>query len=267
MWLLNNAGLVNLFCALAVLSTGAAIYWLVRPKLFEEHPSCQRAFGFWLIQWFLLIVIWATYAGFPSRQVLATIDLYVVATFGFFWTYAEAETFEWPRTLRNLAGVYGFLLLWNLLIGTQALTKPAHSDWRWLWILPSEAMSALALFLIAWLFLHRYGCPAIPLACVVIPAYIFLQRPTYYTMFIEARSPDWALALAVGKIFYGLLFYTLFFLPAPRGYETIQHPHFEINSPKLLRVRRWALGVVAGLIGSVVATVLSEWLGSLLKSK
>jgi hypothetical protein len=266
MWLLNNAGLVNLFCALAVLLAGAAIYWFAKPKLFGDHPFCQRAFGFWLIQWFLLIVIWATYAGYPSRQVLATIDLYVVATFGFFWTYAEAETFEWPRTLRNLAGIFGVLLLWNLLVGTQALAKPPDSDWRWLWILPSETMSALALFLVALVFLYRYGYPAIPLAGVVVPAYAFLQRPTYYTLFIEARSSDWALALAVGKIFYGLLFYTVFFLPA-RGYETIQHPHFDIDAPKIVRARRWVLGAVGGLVGSVLATVLSEWLGRLLKSK
>ena len=266
MWLLDNAGLVNLFCALAVLLAGAAIYWLAKPKLFVDHPFCQRAFGFWLIQWFLLIVIWATYTGSSSRQVLATIDLYVVATFGFFWTYAQVEEFEWNRTLRNLAGIYGVLLLWNLLIGTEALAKPADSDWRWLWILPSETASALALFLIALVFVYRYGYPAVPLACVVIPAYIFLQRPTYYTMFVRARSSDWALALAAGKIFYGLLFYTVFFLPA-KTYDTIQHPHFDLNAPKFLRVRRWALGAIGGLVGSVLATMLSEWIGSLLKSK
>lgn len=266
MWLLNTAGLVNLFCALAVLLAGAAIYWFGKPRLFEEHPFCQRAFVFWLLQWFLLIVIWATYAGSPSRQVLATIDLYVVATFGFFWTYAEAETFDWSGTLRNLAGLYGVLLLWNLLIGTQALAKPPDSDWRWIWVLPSETMSALALFLVALVFLYRYGDSAIPLSCAVIPAYAFLQRPTYYTMFIRGRSPAWALALAAGKIFYGLLFYTLFFLPA-RNYEIIQHPHFDLNAPKILRARRWALGVIGGLVGSVLATLVSEWLGSLLKSK
>ncbi len=266
MWLLYNAGLVNLFCALAVLLAGAAIYWLFKPEAFNEHPFYQRAFVFWLIQWFMLIVTWATYTGAPSRQVLACIDLYVASMLGFFWTYAEADDFEWPRALRNLVGIYGFLLLWNLLIGTTALNKPADSHWRWLWILPSETMSALSLFLIAVIFLYRYGFPAIPLACIVIPIYAFLQRPTYSAMFVEKRSAGWTLALAAGKLCYGLLFYTVFFLPA-RKYNPVEHPHFQANGPRFSRARRWALGAACGLVGSVGATILSEWIGRLLKLK
>ena len=266
MELVSNAGRVNLFCALAILLAGGLIYWVARPKIFTEHPFSQRAFVFWLIQWFLLIVTWATYAGQPSRQVLATIDLYVAAVLGFFWTYAEAETFQWPRTVRNLTGVYGLLLLWNLLIGTEALNRPSNSYWRWLWVLPSETMSALSLLLIAVVFLYRYGSPAIPLACVVIPVYAFLQRPIYTAMFIEPRSAGWTLALAIGKICYGLLFYTIFFLPA-RRYEAVEHPHFESTSPQLSRVGRWALGVAGGLILTVVGNVLTTWIGQMLKPR
>ncbi len=248
---------------------GAFVFFFLKPKLFADHPFSQRAFGFWLVQWFVLIVLWAAYAGYPSRAVLAAIDLYVVATLGFFWTYAEAESFQWPRTLRNLVGIYGALLLWNLLIGTMALKNSSSHRWRWIWVMPSESVSVISLFLVALVFLYRYGPPAIPLACVLIPVYAFLQRPTYFSLFIAPKSnwgDGWLLALAAGKLCYGLLFYTLFFLPA-RRYGPVQHPHFDATLPQFRRIGRWALVSAGGLILSVGATLLAEWIGGGLKLK
>jgi hypothetical protein len=267
MWLLDNAGYVNLYCALAVLLGGGVIYWFLKPKLFEEHPFCQAAFGFWLLQWFMLIVTWAIYssARSPSREVLAAIDLYGVANLGFFLAYAEAEAFQWSR-LNSLAGVYGVLLLWNLLIGTEVLNRSLAIQWHWLWILPSETFSALSLLLVAWVFLRRYGPPVIPLAFFVIPAYIFLQRPTYFAMFIGPNSSAWTLALGFGKLCYGLFFYTVFFLPA-RNYQPLQYFHSGAGTAWFSKVRQWSLRAAGALAASVLATVLSEFLASRLKLK
>ena len=265
MWLLDNAGNVNLYCALAVLLAGSVIYWFVKPKLFVERPFCQVAFGFWLLQWFLLIVIWAIYTNThsPSREVLAAIDFYGVANLGFVLAYSEAGAFQWSR-LTSLAGIYGALLLWNLLVGTEVLSRSLAIKWHWVWILPSETWSALSLLLVAWVFLRRYGPPVIPLAFFIIPAYVFLQRPTYYAMFIGPNSAAWTLALAFGKLCYGLFFYTVFFLPA-RQYEPLRYFHFATGSGWFSKVGHWSLRAAGALAGSVLATVLSEFLADRLK--
>jgi len=266
MWLLENAGTINLSCAVAVLLAGGIIYWFVRPKVFRAHPFANHAFTFWLIQWFMLIVTWAAYSSSGSHKVviLATIDLYGVATLGFFWVYLEAAHFRWAETVRNIVGVYGLLLVWNIVVGPLAMGKPAGSHWRWVWILPSESISALSLFLVAWVFLRRYKGPAIPLSCVVIPLYIFLQRPTYYSIFVGTIPAGWVLALAVWKLVYGLLFYTLFFLPA-QTYEPIGLPHFHPSQHWFSKSGRWFLGAIGGVIVSVLSTYFSQQLGDLLE--
>jgi hypothetical protein len=129
------------------------MYWFLKPKLFVERPFWEGAFVFWLLQWFMLIVIWAIYTNVrsPSREVLAAIDFFGVANLGFFFVYAEGDT-SWSRRLGNLAGVYGALLLWNILIGTEIVNRSLTISWHWVWILPSETLSAFSLFLVGWVF-------------------------------------------------------------------------------------------------------------------
>jgi hypothetical protein len=213
----------------------------------------------------MLIATWAVYDGKPSRLVLAFVDLYTVSAFGFFWAYSEADNFQWSTTDQNLAFLYGVLLLWNLLVGARALGDVPQSIWRWVWILPSEAISVLALILLALVFLFRYGPAAIPLSCVVMPLYALFQRPTYSAMFLERVDAGWLLALASGKLAFGLVFYTLFFSPA-RDYAAVQIPHVGLHGPdiakKLLRV---AAGTFAVAILTLLATKFTEWIGHFLK--
>jgi len=152
----------------------------------------------------MVIMIWAIYNGSPSRSVLAVIDLYTVCVLGFFWSYAEADEFQWSTTIQNLAFLYGFLLLWNLLVGAHALQNAPDSTWRWAWILPSEAVSTLALILLALVFLFRYGPVAIPFSCVVVPLYALFQRPTYATMFLKEVHHGLVPGLGLRKIGFWL---------------------------------------------------------------
>jgi hypothetical protein len=217
----------------------------------------------------MLIVTWAAYDGNhgnPSRLVLACIDLYMIAALGIFWAYAEGDEFRWAPVLQKGAGIYGLLLLWNLVVGGQALQAPPQSMWRWGWILPSEAMSALALMLLALVFLVRYGPPAAPFACVALPAYAFLQRPTYTSIFFETRDSGWVLALASGKLLYGLLFYTIFFLPA-RDYSPLRLRQFEMEKTRLVKVAKWVGGAVAGLAVTVASDFLARWIEHLIHPK
>lgn len=214
----------------------------------------------------MLIATWAIYTNVhsPSREVLAAIDFYAAANLGFFWAYAAGDAFKWAHSLKSLAGVYGLLLLWNMLMGTQVLDRSLPMQWRWAWILPSETFSALSLFLIAWVFLKRYGAPGIPFALVVIPAYIFLQRPNYYAMFIGPNSNAWTLLLGLGKLCYGLFFYTIFFLPA-RTYEPLPYFHFEAGKAWISKSFHWSLRAAGALAASVAATLLSQVLAKVLK--
>lgn len=265
MWLLNHAGLLNLACSLLVLISGAIVYRFTKPRVFEEHPYVKRAFVFWLLLWFVLILTWAVYTGKPSRLVLAFVDLYTISAFGFYWAYSEAADFQWFRTAQNLVFLYAGLLLWNVLVGGHALQDAPQSYWRWVWILPSEAVSALALILLALAFLFRYGPVAIPLSCVVIPLYALFQRPTYTIMFLEKSDPGWILTLASGKLIFGLVFYTLFFSPA-RNYVAIQIPH--ISPYDASAVRKWsrlAAGAFASAVLALLATKLTDWIAHLLK--
>lgn len=265
MWLFNHAGLLNLICSLLVLISGAIVYRFTKPRVFEEHPYVKRAFVFWLLLWLVLILTWGVYASKPSRLVLGFVDLYTILAFGFFWAYSEADDFQWFRTAQNLIFLYVVLLLWNVFVGAQALQGDPQSYWRWAWILPSEAVSVLALILVALAFLFRYGLVAIPLSCVVIPLYALFQRPNYTIMFLQRVDPGWMLALAFGKLVFGLVFYTLFFSPA-RNYLAIQVPH--ISPYDASAVKKWlrlGAGAFASAVLALLANKLADWIANLLK--
>ena len=67
-------------------------------KVLRGATLLRRGFVFWLLQWFMPIMIWALYTNdhSPSPEVLAAIDFFGVANLGFFFVYAEADTFQWP---------------------------------------------------------------------------------------------------------------------------------------------------------------------------
>jgi hypothetical protein len=141
---------------------------------------------------------------------------------GFFWSYAEADDFQWSTTIQNRVSLRVPVTVESVGRRTSPANAP-ESTWRWAWILPSEAVSTLALILLALVFLFRYGPVAIPLSCVVVPLYALFQRPIYAIMFLKAVHSGWFLALASGKLVFGLLFYTLFF-SSVRDYIAVRIP-------------------------------------------
>ncbi len=254
---LKTAALVNLFCSALVLIPGAVVSCFFKPRVFDRHPHAARTFGFWLAQWFAVILVWAVYqlSHGPSPVVLACADLCVVCALGLFWSYRDADSFSWNDTARRAGGIYAGLLLWNLVFAALLPDKLA------IWVLPSEIGSMIACALLAWVFFKRYGPQAIPLAGVTIPIYAFLQAPTYASVFVEGEHPDdvgWIVALAVCKLLYGLTFYTLFFSPAQTDAQVrLPRLTFTLNEPVVTSVR-WASGVVGAAILSSVANFVAH---------
>jgi putative component of membrane protein insertase Oxa1/YidC/SpoIIIJ protein YidD len=73
------------------------------------------------------------------------------------------------------------------------------------------------------------------------------------------------LALASGKLVFGLVFYTLFFSPA-RSYAAIQIPHLSpYDASALKKWSRLAAGAFATALLTLLATRLTDWIENLLK--
>jgi hypothetical protein len=261
-WLTDpaHAGILNLIGSLAVFLPALIILWYCSPKQFDEHPYVHVAFVFWTLQWFTLLGVWAAYYNLKERSigVLAIDDLYVVAALGFLLCYKKSSEFEWMQAARNLAGVYAVLLLWNLLVGSFAKSSE-KSYLLWLWVLPSLVVSESILGIMALVFWKRHGNRALPLAGVVI-LYAFLQVPTYSTLFIErpgmGDDAGWMVVLAVAKLMYGMLFFTLFFAQA-ENHAPLQLVRTGGISPAYLRVK-WVFGTVGAMLFSVAANQIAH---------
>ena len=263
------AGILNLASSILVFLPAVIIIWCYRVKQFEEHPYLSCSFVLWALQWFALIVVWALYSPLrfhhvvgvlprvQSVGVLSAADLSVVAAMGFYWVYAKAEEFRWQEAVRNLAGLYAFLLLWNVLFSPLAPNERLN----WLWILPSEILSIITAGLIAATFWFRFGASALPLSAVMIPIYAFLQMPTYASLLQEGKPDDgaWMTGLALAKLAYGLLFYTLFFSQArTHGPAKLPKPSFSIPVHDLLKLAASSAGAA---LFSLLATDGAHWLG------
>jgi hypothetical protein len=159
--------------------------------------------------------------------------------------------------MRYILGVFFVALFWNF--GLHEFFPTLKKTW----ILFSECLSALTLLLNALVFFRRYRFSSLPYVFVTI-CYIIVQRPVYTSRFIEGPvHSGWVLALAIGKLFRGLLFYTLFFQPAvtdaPLQWSLARRtpvPQAAVGiSPRL---RELALAIAIGLLGHLLGTILAR---------
>lgn len=255
-----HAGILNLIGSLVVFLPALIIVWYCHPRQFEERPYTHLAFAFWTLQWFALLSVWAAYYNLKGRSigVLATDDLYVVAALGFLLCYKDAGEFQWMKSARNLVALYAVLLLWNLLVGSFFKHSENHYL-SWLWVLPSLIVSEGVMGMMALVFWKRHGARALPLVGIVIPLYAFLQVPTYSTLFIEPGTGDdagWMVILALAKLMYGMLFYTLFFSQAD-NHEPLKLVQTREISPAYLKLK-WVFGTVGTMLFSVAANQLAH---------
>ncbi len=232
MWFFNNAGYLNLGFSALVFAAGVIIFRFHQPEVFTKYPYTRIAFGFWIFQWLGFMFIFAI---FDSTSVglgwlLAMVDLQSVFALGFSIVFLAGDEFNWKQSVFDLGVIYLVLIVWNLaFIGAASKSSPIDI-WRATWIFPSEVLSALALGLMAVVFLMRYGWPAAPFAIIDF-LYIVLQRPVYEAKFIEQHAePIWTVLLAVFKVLLGGLFYTMFFLQA-KNYGTLSIQLWRINLP------------------------------------
>lgn len=270
-WLLDNAASLNLLVSAAILAAGLIIYLRRRPAIFEEHSYTKRAFEFWILQWFTFVFIFIVYLDRDPgslRWLLALVDLQSIFALGFYWAFIDGRDYRWQAAVTNLAVLYGLLLAWNLLLTGSALSSQPGDLWRLLWVLPSGILSAAALSLMAVVMWLRYRASAIPFAVVAL-VYIVLQRPVYAGTFVQSDTtfplvnfktdPGWVLALALGKLFYALLLYTLFFLRAT-NYEPIRLPpaSMRIAAVDLSRAVRWFAVALGGAVVSGMGEVIVQ---------
>jgi hypothetical protein len=256
-----HAGILNLFAALAVFVPALVVVWHCHPRQFAERPYTQVAFVFWTLQWFALLSVWAAYYNLKGRSigVLATDDLYVVAALGFVLCYKNGNEFQWMQAARTLAGVYAVLLLWNLLVGSFCKNS-ANQYLLWIWVLPSLVVSEAVMGAMALVFWKRHGIRALSLSGIVIPLYAFLQVPTYSTLFVEqpgmGDDGGWIVILALAKLMYGMLFYTLFFSHADT-HEPLKLFQSPALSPAYVKAR-WVFGTVGTMLFSMAANHLAH---------
>jgi hypothetical protein len=259
--LLQYADHLNLGAAIVVLLGGLVIYFLASPQVFDRHRYMKTAFEYWLLQWcaFVLIYIYAVSPGSSRLLLLASADLQSVLALGFFAAMFRGSDYHFKDTGPSLVIFFTVLTLWNVGVGGRALNSVYGSTLRVVWVLPSEVASASTLVLIAYVFLRRYGYPAISFV-FVLAAYVLLQRPAYTGFFVSPPDkPVWLLLLAFGKLFYGLLLYTMFFLTA-KQYGHIGAPTFGVARPSLQRIVRWSVAIITGVVTHFVTLAAAEQL-------
>ncbi len=253
-----HADSLNAFASALLFLIALVVIWGFRPQVFANHPYTRTAFLFWMLEWLSFVLIWLLNANkaFPDpRWFLMTVDLSTIFTLGFFVVFWEGSNYQGPSTILNLSLIYVLLIFWNLGFAIWALASPQGSDWRWIWVAASEAMSAAAFGLIAVAFVYRYRGTATAFALVTV-AYVILQQPIYAGTFVKLPTePGWVGALALGKLVYGVLFYTLYFTPA-ENYDPITSPIARLShNPALRKGIHW----VGALAGGIALGLLTEY--------
>jgi hypothetical protein len=260
-WLQANAGIVNLAVSALVLIAGLTVYGLGKVRVFRTHDYTRRAFDYWLLQWFgflLIFILFNNRSESALRWLLAAVDLQSVFALGFFWTFLYGRDHRKHQTATVLVFTYLFLFLWNLLLAPVAFASDPNTIWRSLWIVPSQIISATALGLVAVVMYLRYGQRALPFGITAV-VYILLQRPVYASTFLgAAMDPAWLVALAVGKLLYAGIFYTVFFFPV-RAHAPLHlaAPSF-LTGPQLRRAFFWLMAVGGGALLDLLTDRLSR---------
>jgi hypothetical protein len=270
--LVANADALNFATAFLVFLVGIA-FWSFRIEPVKASRTTRNALEFWILQWLILLVVYAlrfTDGGIPNWLQVALVDIQSLLLIGFSFTYMMGDRYRISALIRNLLFIAVVLVPVEWLLGMMAASTKAGSIWRYGSIAPSALLSLVALFFFAQAFLLRYGWFALPLSMTSL-CYAFLQWPIY-TSVVVRLAPDRRifLALAIGKLILGGLFYIYFFTPLPK-YEAVVLPdlqrdtHAQIQA-KLLRggkaVLSLLVAITIGILGSLAFEGIRDRLGN-----
>jgi hypothetical protein len=259
---LSDTAVQHLNLAISVIFFLLAIAILIfgRPKRFADLPYTRTAFVFWMLQWLGFVLIFFLYNKAPDTVVLLFVDLQTSLALGFFFVYSAGKEFQLLRIIAYILSILTVSTIWNFGFHEFLPT------WKSMWIDFSGALSALAFILFGLTFFRRYRLPSLPLMLVTL-CYIVLQRPVYTGRFIEGHlHPGWVLALAIGKLCLGLLFYSLYFF-VPFTDDALQWTFTRPTTvagatvgaqSKFPRLRELLLGIIIGLLGHLIGSALAR---------
>ncbi len=242
-WLLRHTDLCNAVAAGVILAWGVGLAFVYRATL-KKNRWMLHALGFWLFQWLVFPFTYLYFhlnPGPPGIWLLPLVDLQSAFAVGFFLAYLYGESYRPLVTWITLGVIVGVLAAWGLWLGSEAVTTAVGSQWRYAWVSLSEVVSATALVMMGGVFVLRYGLFALlPLIANIF--YAALQRPIYSGVFVSLNpQPKWFLAVAVGKIIIGSLFYLFFFTPLEK-YPVLALPSPDQEVRDIIK-KRLAVGI------------------------
>lgn len=272
-----NVGLafVALLSGLVLLLTA---YLFKRPVVldFQAERSTSIAYFFWLGWW--ASFIWTYYtlhdASFSlgaRPSVLLSMNTGDLCLLAAAIAYCSGDrAFGWRR-LTPLPIALGMLLAYHLLFMTGA-QRPTPLTSLWL-LSPSAVLANVAVFMLGWAFLARWGSTALPLFFVTT-LYAMVQYPAYLEAFVAA--PFGIDSLKSGKlVFYGLASGKLFILCLATTHFLSPSPNRpDMTGPKLwpsiqavplhpkgVRFLLWFVTTIgAGIVGAIITATVRELL-------
>ena len=246
---------LNLLLSALAAVGGLAIYWLWRPRIFQDHPFAESAFEFWILRWMLVVITWGLVAAsIDTRFVLAALDLNTVLGLGLVLALWKGDSYAARPGLVNLVFCYGLLLSWNFVV------NPLIGSGK-VWLYPSRTASLLVIALMAYVVVERCGSQAI-MFVLASGLYLFLQLPSYDSIFLNGH-PQLVQWLGFAKLFYSGLFYTVF--PwSLKSFTPLHVPRLPVTNDKLRHTATWVMATVGGGLLTEFSLWLFKFIGQVL---
>jgi hypothetical protein len=261
-WLKDHALILNIITTGGIVAF-AIVPLLKRPALLRDHPAAWHAFGFWILQWITLLIVYILFPVLTRRDLapllLLLIDIQSIMALGFFKAFLDGRLYRPFPVMIGLAVIAGIFAGLDLGLGYHVINDPPGSERRLWWIAGSEMLSATSLVLLGGVFIVRLGRAALWML-VATSIYGFLQRPVYSNTFIYLTTDETPfLALALWKVIIGSLFY-LYFLAPLSTYEPVKLP--ATQDPVVAYLQRWQ-GKVLTILGALSLIVIAELISKL----
>lgn len=293
----DYSALLNiLICAFALIS-GVIIfftaYLIDYPDNldFNKTPSTSYGFLFWLMWWISLLI---AYFLLPEPLTslhpitLSILDFGDLCLLGFVICYCSGDAdFSWKRLSLLLITLMILILYYTIMYGAlrggYLQANPLFAVWLFS---PSAVLANVALLMLGWAFLVRWGLKALPLFFVT-SAYAWAQLPAYIAAFVVLPSEykgQFASVqgfniiqtvfpyLALGKIVLAFYPLTLFLSPEGSRPDTKKAKYWPSKEqfnlhPNIRRILLWVLTTLVSLsLGAIIKDHLvtfARWLGLL----
>jgi hypothetical protein len=273
MWtrLRKQSAMLNLFVSFTLFLIGLLVWPISEPEILSTHSFAVWVFGLWVTQWLLFTFTYMVIIRWPDLEstLLALVDAQSILVLAAAWLLLEGDGYGILAISIVSVVLYFLLLLLNL--GLNPWNKEKPELWRrLLWVGLSETLASLSMPLLGLaLFIryHFYGFPFLLLAVV----YGGFQRATYASTLVSSRTVSEAfegttniyLALAVGKVFLGALFYALFLFVLPQYPSIIP----SLSPAAAQAIRGEIYKALAWFGGTIVVPILIGVAASLITEK